>query len=511
MARTTLFLHSRHAVGEVSPLIFGGFLEHMGRSIYDGVYQPDSRHADADGMRTDVIDALRELRMTVVRYPGGNFASSYHWRDGIGAKGQRPTVRELAWQSIEPNAFGTDEFIRLCRKLDWQPMLAVNLGTGSPEEARDWVDYCNSPTGTANADERARNGSEAPYAVPLWCLGNEMDGPWQLGHAPAEHYAIRAQQAAKMMKDCDRGIETVACGSSGPAMPTFLEWDRTVLEHIGTLADYVSLHRYVGNPDESPADYLALSNSIDRQIESVDACARYVQQRLRLRRRAYLCFDEWNVWYRARGGAHTDGQGAFAPSLIEERYNFEDALVVAMFLMSFIRHADCVKIANLAQLVNVIAPLRTRGDELLKQTIFHAFRMISKRMRPQPRSTGGSTPGTGKGIALRGAADGPSYVSERYGEVALLDYAAVQDGDRLHVFAINRSLDERMHLALDFADRSIARVIDAEILCADLKAENTFGDPDLVCAAPFDGWRGGDKTSATLPPHSFVAATFSLE
>ena len=251
-------------------------------------------------MRTDVIDALRELQMTVVRYPGGNFASGYHWRDGIGAKGARPAVRELAWQSIEPNAFGTDEFMALCRKIDWRPMLAVNLGTGSPEEARDWVDYCNSPTGTRNADLRAGNGSEAPHAVPLWCLGNEMDGVWQLGHVPAEQYAIRAQQAAKMMKDCDRRIETVACGSSAPAMPTFLEWDRVVLERLGTLADYVSLHRYVGNPDDSPADYLALSNSIDRQIEAVDACARYVQQRMRLAKRAYLCFDEWNVWYRAR-------------------------------------------------------------------------------------------------------------------------------------------------------------------------------------------------------------------
>ena len=498
MARTTLYLHSRYVIGEVSPRIFGGFLEHLGRSIYTGVYDPSSVHADADGMRSDVIAALRELDITMVRYPGGNFASGYHWRDGVGAKENRPTVRELAWQSLEPNTFGTDEFVKLCGKLNWEPMLAVNLGTGSPEEARDWVEYCNSPAGTRYADLRVANGASAPHAVPVWCLGNEMDGPWQLGHVPAEQYAIRAQQAAKMMKDCDGSIETVACGSSAPGMPTFLGWEAAVLEQLGGLADYVSLHRYVGNPNDDPAEYLALSNSIDRQIEAVDACTRYVQEKSRSPRRTYLCFDEWNVWYRARGGAHSDGRGALAPPLLEERYNFEDALVVAMFLMSFIRHADCVKIANLAQLVNVIGPLLTRGDELLKQSIFHAFRMISVRKG---------------GRALRGAVDGPSYVSKRYGAVAQLDHAAVIDGRVLHVFAINRSLDESMELVVDLADEDIAAVADAEILQADLKAENTFERPNAVCAAPFDGWDVGNargRAVAQLPPHAFTATTFRL-
>ena len=492
MDRTTLLLHSQFDIGEVSPLIFGGFLEHLGRSIYTGVYDPDSRHADADGMRRDVIDALRELEMTIVRYPGGNFASGYHWQDGVGPRDARPRVRELAWQSIEPNTFGTDEFVKLCRKLDWQPMLAVNLGTGSAEEARDWVEYCNSPTGTRFADQRAANGSEAPHAVPIWCLGNEMDGPWQLGHVPADQYAIRAQQAAKMMKNCDRSIATVACGSTGPSMPTYLDWDRAVLGRLGDLADYVSLHRYVGNRNDDSADYLALSNAIDRQIEDVDACARYVAAERRSGKRAWLCFDEWNVWYRARGG---DGRGAFAPPLLEERYNMEDALVVAMFLMSFIRHADCVKIANLAQLVNVIGPVMTRGDDLLKQTIFHAFKMISTRKT---------------GRSLRGAVRGPTYVGERSGEVAFLDHAAVIEGDRLHLFAINRSLDQAMPIIVDFADRSIDRVVDAEILHAELKAENTFDAPPAVAAAPFDGWIAHGTAEAVLPPHSFLATTFEL-
>ncbi|MCE2391708.1 MAG: alpha-N-arabinofuranosidase [Proteobacteria bacterium] len=496
--RTTLYLHARHAVGEVSPRIFGGFLEHMGRAVYGGLYDPESRHADADGTRGDVLEALRELRMTVMRYPGGNFVSGYHWRDGVGPRDRRPTVRELAWQSIEPNRFGTDEFIRLCRKLDWQPMLAVNLGTGTPEEARDWVEYCNSPVGTRNADLRAANGSAEPHAVPLWCLGNEMDGFWQLGHVPAKQYALRARQAAQLMKACDRSIETVACGTSHPEMPSFLKWDRAVLQRLGELADYISLHRYVGNYDDDSREYLALSKSIDRQIESVDACARYVQQRLKLLRRAYLSFDEWNVWYRTFDLAKLDGQGKFAPPLIEERYNLEDALVVGQFLMSFIRHADSVKIANFSQVVNVIAPLLTLGDELLKQSIYYAFRMFSSRRG---------------GVSLRCPVDGPSYASERHGEVPCLDCAAVLDGTKLHVFAVNRHLDGPLELAVDFAGADIAQVADAEILCADLKAENSFESPDEVRPETFDGWSVSGPTgnaAAMLPAHSLVATSFEL-
>ena len=210
MELTTIYLHTRFQVDWVDPRIFGGFLEHLGRAVYEGVYEPDSRHADEDGCRQDVLAAFQRQSMTAMRYPGGNFASGYHWMDGVGPKDQRPTMRELAWQSIEPNTFGTDEFIRLCRKMDWTPMLTVNLGTGTPEEARNWVEYCNCPPGTKYADMRAAHAQETPYAVDLWCLGNEMDGPWQLGHVPADQYAIRAQQAAKMMKDVDQSIELVA-------------------------------------------------------------------------------------------------------------------------------------------------------------------------------------------------------------------------------------------------------------------------------------------------------------
>ena len=278
-------------------------------------------------------------------------------------------------------------------------MLTVNLGTGTPEEARNWVEYCNSPAGTKYANLRGANGSVEPHAVKLWCLGNEMDGPWQLGHVPADQYAIRAQQALKMMKDVDRSIELVVCGSCTISLPTYLEWDRQVLEYLGDQVDYISLHRYVGNHNNDTPDYLAVTNSIDRQIEEMDATCRYVQARRHSRRRPYLCFDEWNVWYKNQ---QMDGEGKQAPHLIEEVYNLEDALVVAGFLNSFIRHADVVKIANLAQIVNVIAPILTRGNELLIQSIFYPFEMFSKRR---------------EGISLQPVLQGPVYTGQTNGQV----------------------------------------------------------------------------------------------
>jgi alpha-N-arabinofuranosidase len=495
---TRLHLHTALRIGEVDPRLFGGFLEHMGRAIYEGVFDPTSRHADADGFRSDVLEALRGLAFEVVRYPGGNFVSGYHWEHGVGPVDQRPSVRELAWNTIEPNHFGTDEFMTLCRRLDWQPMLAVNLGTGTPEEARNWVEYANGRPGTRFADQRVANGHPEPYGVRLWCLGNEMDGPWQLGHVPAATYAERAQQTAKLIKGIDPTVEVVACGSSGPLMPTWMEWDREVLEYVAGLADYVSLHRYVDNRPDDTADFLATSASVDRQIEEVDAVCRYVQAKRRSQQRAYLCFDEWNVWYRTwdtlrRADPHADNP----PHLIEEVYNLEDALVVAGFLNSFLRHADVVKIANLAQIVNVIAPLLTRGDELLVQSSYFAFQMYSRRRH---------------GWSLRVAIDGPSYTSARFGEVPYIDASAVLDGRRLHVFAINRSVDARAELEILPADVRLEALEEAEILTGpDAKAANDWDAPDRVVSRPFDGvalTSGGARVE--LPPLSLLAASFRL-
>ncbi len=468
MKKATINVDPTHIIDEVSPLIFGGFIEHLGRCVYEGVYDPDSSVADEDGFRTDVMRALGELKMTIMRYPGGNFASGYHWEDGVGPREQRPTVRELAWQSIETNAFGTDEFLKLCGKMGWEPMLAVNLGTGSPEEARNWVEYCNSKAGTKYADKRAKNGVKEPHGVKYWCLGNEMDGLWQLGHVPAKEYAIRAQQAAKMMKDCDRNIEMVACGSSGTGVATFPEWDREVLEYIGTLAPYVSLHKYVGNPNDDPFEYFATGTKVDRQIETIDSTCRYVQAVNRSKRRHYLCFDEWNVWYK---DMTMDGAGKVAPALIEEDYNLEDALVVGQFLNSFIRHADVVKVANLAQVVNVIAPLKTRGDDLLKQTTFHAFRLFSERKN---------------GRSLRLGVSGDSFDSGD-GSISCLDASCIYSTEQgsLTLFMINLSPHDKMTLTVNLHGLEATSVTGKILHHEDLKALNTFENPEIVVTDQF--------------------------
>lgn len=497
MKKTRVVIDPAYRVAEVDPRIFGGFLEHMGRAVYEGVYDPQSPHSDANGFRQDVLAALKNQQMTAMRYPGGNFASGYHWLDGIGPGNTRPIMRDLAWQSIEPNQFGTDEFMKLSQMMNWTPMLTVNLGTGTPEEARNWVEYCNSPIGTKYSNLRAANGRAEPYGVKLWCLGNEMDGPWQLGHVPADKYAIQAQQAAKLMKDTDPSIETVACGSCTIELPTYMEWDRTVLEYIGPYADYVSLHRYVGNKKGDTADYLAVTNSIDQQIEEMDAVCRFVQAKSRSKKRHYLCFDEWNVWYRTTNLADLDGHGKFAPHLAEEGYNLEDALVVAGFLNSFIRHADSVKIANIAQIVNVIAPITTRGSDLLLHSTFFPFAMFAARRY---------------GVSIMPAVEGPSYQSPSYGPASLIDASAILGDGQLHTFLINRSLDETAEIEIDHASGAIISVVSGEMLGGtDPQAGNTFDHPNLIRSQPIPTivCENG-KARVHLPPLTVGAITFEV-
>jgi len=497
MEPSILRLNTAFRVGEVDPRIFGGFLEHMGRAVYQGVYEPTSRHADEQGFRTDVLEALDGLRMTAMRYPGGNFASGYHWEDGAGPRAERPTVRELAWHTVEPNEFGTGEFAALAKRMGWTPMLTVNLGTGTPEEARNWVEYCNGPAGTRYADLRVAHGSPEPLACKLWCLGNEMDGPWQLGHVPAEEYGLRAQQAAKLMKDLDPEIELVVSGSSFPGLPTYLEWDRVALESVGGLASYISAHRYVGNPNDDTPDFLAVTNQIDQQIEEIDAVCRYVAGKRRSRRRPYVSFDEWNVWYRERIPDRRDPVAAHPQRVLEEVYNLEDALVVAGFLHSFVRHADSVKIANIAQIVNVIAPVLTRGDECLRQSIYYPFQMFSSRR---------------SGTALRPVVQGPRYTGATNGEVPFVDASAILDGDLLKVFATNRSPGEEAALTVEVSDGDVSAFESAELLTgADAKTANTFDKPELIKSVSFSDvvLRDG-RAHLVLPPLSLVAMTLEL-
>jgi len=498
MDRTKVVLHRDYQVAPVDPRIFGGFLEHIGRAVYEGVYDPNSKHADKQGFRKDVLRSLKNLNFTAMRYPGGNFASGYHWLDGVGPRSSRPVLQELASLSIEPNQFGSDEFMQLARKMNWTPMITVNLGTGTPEEACNWVEYCNKPVGTKYSGLRVKNGSLEPYGVKLWGLGNEMDGPWQQGHVPADQYAIRAQQAAKLMKDTDASIELVVCGSAETGLPTYMEWDQTVLEYVGDYADYISLHRYVGNPTGDTADYLAVTNSIDQQIEVMDGLCRYTQARKRSKKRYYLAFDEWNVWYRTQNSESVNGHGKYAQHLVEEEYNLEDALVVAGFLNSFIRHADVVKITNLAQIVNVIAPILTRGDQILLQSIYYPLELFAQRR---------------EGAALQTVVNGPGYESKNYGFVQTIDASAILGKDVLHTFLINRSSTEPATVEITPAGIRLKNVQSAELVTGPSAAAcNTYDQPNMIHNQKLGKIELTDqKATLQLPPLCVAAISFGID
>ena len=369
--------------------MLGAFLEHLGRAVYTGVFEPGSRLADAKGFRTDVAREVKELDVPITRYPGGNFVSGYNWLDGVGPKAQRPTVLERAWNSLETNQFGTNEFIDWCRAVGTEPLLGMNFGTGTAEMAVAYVEYCNLDRGTKWSELRRSHGYEQPHNVRYWCLGNEMDGPWQIGQLQARDYGRKARDVARQMRGIDRGLQLIACGLSGTNMPTYLVWDREVLEECFDQVDGISLHAYYGNTrtltGNSAARYLAMNLDMDRQIHEVAAVCDYVQALRRSSKRIWLSFDEWNVWYRARSGDAVDGHRAVAPRLLEEVYNLEDALLVGGFVNTLLRNADRVRVGCLAQLVNVIAPLVTNETSVLRQSTYYPY-ALGAPLRARPRA-----------------------------------------------------------------------------------------------------------------------------
>ncbi len=488
-----LYLDTNRTIGEISPLLFGGFAEHMGRCIYEGIYQPDSPFADEDGLRTDVLAALRELAHTTVRYPGGNFLSGYNWLDGIGPKASRPRRRELAWFSIETNQFGTDEFMRFCKKINTLPMMGVNLGTGTIQSAADLVEYCNAPTGTYYADLRATNGHADPYGVKYWCLGNEMDGPWQIGHLDMHDYAKKALEAAKMMKWNDPTIETVLCGSSNDRMPTFPEWDRVALETCWDKVDYLSIHMYVTNHhDQDTPSYLALAKRFEDFIDTMAGTLSYVKAKNRSNHDVYLSWDEWQVW----NPSTNDGQWKVAPHLAEAPYNLEDALVVAQWLNVFLRKCDVLKIACMAQIVNIISFIHTSDDGLLKHTSFYPFALMSNHAR-----------GNSLDVLVRA----PKYETKQWGESPLLDVSASHDPEtgKQSVFVVNRSQTDAVVTDLVWQDGAPSKVSAIyQIAGSDVKAENTFENPDNIAPVQLPGGPVVDgKFTLSLPPLSFTTIT----
>ena len=416
-----------HHRGEIDRRLFGSFVEHMGRCVYTGIFEPTHPRADAEGFRTDVADMVRELGATLIRYPGGNFVSGYDWTDGIGPRESRPRRFDLAWRAIETNQVGTDEFLGWASRLGLEPMLAVNLGTAGVREAAALVEYCNIPGGTEWSELRRTNGARDPHGVRLWCLGNEMDGPWQIGHKTAEEYAALAAEAAKAMRLVDPAIELVACGSSFHAMPTFGYWESTVLEQAGEHLDYLSMHAYYEEQDDDTASFLASGADMEAFIEGVVATIDAVAARRRSTRRIQISFDEWNVWYQSRfPGTETFPLEVAGPR-IEDDYSALDAVVVGALLSCLLRHSDRVRIACLAQLVNVIAPIRTEpGGPAWKQPTFHVFSAVAAHAR---------------GHSLVTRVTSPELATRRYGDVPAVTAAATHDpesGD-VAVFLTNRA------------------------------------------------------------------------
>lgn len=492
-------IDSKRVIGEISPLLFSGFAEHMGRCIYQGIYDPASPQADQNGLRRDVLNALRELNFRSMRYPGGNFLSGYNWQDGIGPKASRPRRRDLAWQSTETNQFGTDEFIQFCREINTEPMLGVNMGTGTIQDAANLVEYCNAPKGSQYADMRAANGNPEPYGVKYWCLGNEMDGPWQIGHLDASEYGKKAREAAKLMRLHDDSIELVLCGSSGPQMPTYPEWDREALELCWEYVDYHSMHYYAGNPSGDTASYLAISAALEDFVDTLAGALRYVKAKTRSKRDVYLSWDEWNVWYKAREQGDMRGDWTEAPHLIEEVYNLEDALVVAQWLNVFLRKADVLKIACIAQIVNVIAPILTKGDDLLKQSIYYPLLAFSQMA---------------SGVSLDALVESPRYETGEYGDVPLLDVSASHDesASEQAVFIVNRSLGDHLPLEIRWPDAQPKRVLSARQLSGhDPKAANSWEMPNQITMQPIAAPIIKDGAAEMLlPPLSFTALDIAL-
>ena len=514
-ARAQVVVDSSRRISQLDRNLFGSFIEQLGRAVYEGIYEPGSKFADAQGFRKDVLEEIRQMGVPIVRYPGGNFVSGYNWLDGVGPKEQRPRVLDRAWNTLETNQFGTDQFITWARAVGTEPLFGTNFGTGTVESTVALVEYCNVDKGTKWSELRRQHGYEKPHNVKFWCLGNEMDGPWQIGHIPAREYGSKARDAARQMRVIDPTLKLIACGSSGPFMSTYLEWDQAVLEECFEEVDGISLHRYFGNTDETGGDsakYLAMNLSMDRQIEEIMDVCDLVRGRKRSGKTLWLSFDEWNVWYRARDGKDVDGQRQPAPHLLEEVYNLEDALLVGGLLNTLIRRSDRVRVACLAQLVNVIAPIMTNEDGLLRQTIYYPYAWALQYAR---------------GSALNLAAGGPSYEVAHlgrpieaggrtipgFGQVPFLDVAATLDdtSKTATLFILNRDLVNAREVEVNWHDLTPGKVNASLVLTGkDLKATNTFAAPKQVVPQSLEAPKVGSKMVIQVPARSYSLLSLSL-
>jgi alpha-N-arabinofuranosidase len=485
-------LHPEFRIAEIDRRIYGSFIEHLGRAVYSGIYEPGHPSADADGFRQDVIDLVKAAAVPLVRYPGGNFVSGYNWEDGVGPLEARPRRLDLAWRTIETNQVGVNEFAAWCRKANTEAMMAVNLGTRGLDAARNLLEYCNFPGGSQWSDLRRAHGVPDPHNFRLWCLGNEMDGPWQIGARTAEEYGRVACETAKAMKWVDPSIELVACGSSSRSMPTFGAWEQTVLEHSYEHVDYISLHTYYDNREQNTPRFLAKSLDMDRFITTVANICDYVQAKKRSKKQVNLSFDEWNVWFHSNDADLRVEPWSVAPPQGEDLYTMEDALLVGCMLITLLRHSDRVKIACQAQLVNVIAPIMTvPGGGSWRQTIYYPYQHAANY---------------GRGTALDLNIHSPVYDDSVFGAVPYLEAVATQDNaaGTLTVFAVNRNLTEPLALEGDAREFNGYKVVEHITLAhPDLKAANTLENQMVVPHSIGNARLANGRLNANLAPASW--------
>jgi alpha-N-arabinofuranosidase len=490
-------------IGAIDRRLFGGFVEHLGRHVYDGIYEPGHPSADAEGFRQDVIQLVKELGVTTIRYPGGNFVSGFRWEDSVGPREQRPRRLDLAWHSTETNEVGLHEFSGWLEKVGSELMLAVNLGTRGTSEALDLLEYANIPGGTTISETRRANGRDEPFGVRMWCLGNEMDGPWQLGHRSADDYGKLAAQTAKAMRQLDSELELVVCGSSARDMPTFGAWERTVLAHSYDDVDFISCHAYYHEKGGDRGSFLASGVDMDLFIEEVVAAADEVRAARGAEKRIQISFDEWNIWdvdrYHEEDKATGIANWPVAPRILEDRYSVLDGVVFGSLMISLLKHADRVTSASLAQLVNVIAPIMTEpGGPAWRQTTFFPFATTSRLAR---------------GEAVRVSLEVPSYETAAFGAVPLVDAVATREAatGASAVFLVNRSQDAAITLTLDAAALGAAALVSAQTLHdADPDAANTLENPDRVALQPNASALLADGVlTIELPPISWTAIELS--
>jgi alpha-N-arabinofuranosidase len=483
--KAAISIDTRAILHSINPNIYGAFIEHVDRCLYGGVYEENSPLSDKNGFRKDVMKAASEWGVPILRWPGGIFASFYHWENGIGPKSSRPNLQSEAWHEEETNHFGTDEFVQYCRTIGAEPYICVNHHTGTPQEAANWVEYCNGKENTSHANLRRKYGHPEPHNVRYWGLGNE---PWKM---PTEQYANFAFECGKLMKSVDPTIKLVACGLAGIPEALFKklgldpEWNRVVLRKVVDIADYLSFHEYDGNDD-----YDEELGSIQRFEASIKSTAADIEL---TKKPIQISVDEWNIWYRKRGlpPPHGIEEG------VDEKYNLRDALWTASVLNLFQRMGDRVTMANVATMVNAIGTMYTSDQGIFRQTIYFPLKLYRRECGSQ---------------ALACKVESPTFSSKSFQDVPYLDVSATLDAERkdLAIAVVNRHQSKPVRTTINTIGAKVgSKATLFEINGTSPEIENSFSKPDNVRIVQKEINRTGDKLDYVFPAHSITVIKVS--